>query len=589
MAELTEAEKRVIAYTLLGEAAGEGKEGMEAVMWTIMNRANSGRYPSNPALVATQKNSKGVHQYSTWNKKTLGGNSPEDRFSPNSPVFKEALAVVQRVMAGEGKDPTGGATHFYAEGSAKPSWFEAEGPAGEIKIGNHRFAARNTVADATRATDAAELLATGRIQQRPQAYAAEPEATPSSGLTTRTVTTIDASSLPGYESLRSTVPAVSVLSERNRLNSIRSNPANAQDLVGAAARQPTVNNASANKVSRGAPQDLTGPAARATPQNAAASAKTDRARTTVPANTPARPAAVQAQNKTVEQIGREADNARLSGYRDIQEMGPSSQGAKPTPQTTTVRPQSGATKTAGTVGDKSGPQPLAGTTAMPRDVRPQVTIPEAPKPKPVTRFTEPLTKEQVQKATPFNLPSGAKRLQDDPSKPRLVAEDNGFVKPIPRGAPGYQIANLAKTINRMGERYGGIREKAPTEQELAATLKDDPKKKVVVDPRKEVIKRGAPVRGAATVARPAQPTLTPTQQLLQQMRGNANYLPGQIAAIERNAGFYSPSPGTYMPTMAPGGVPRNTYGDVSPSEYAAQEERKNNQSKTSGASSWQWW
>jgi hypothetical protein len=580
VAELTEAEQRVLAYTLLGEAAGEGRGGMEAVMWTIMNRANSGRYPSNPALVATQKNSKGVHQYSTWNKKSLGGNSPETRFSPDSPKFKEALAVVQRVMAGEVKDPTKGATHFYAEGSKKPSWFEAEGPAGEVKIGNHRFAARNTVDDARRASDAAELLATGRIQQRPQAFAPEPESTPAAGLTTRTVTTIDASSLPGYESLRSTVPAVSVLSERNRLNSIRSNPANAQDLVGAAARQPTVNNASANKVSRGAPQDLTGNAARATPQNAAASAKTDRARTTVPSNTPARPAAVQAQNKTVEQIGQEADNARLSGYRDIQSMGPSSQGAKPTPQQTTVRPPSGTTKTAGTVGNKSGPQPLAGTTAMPRDVRPQVTIPQAPKP--VTKFAAPWTADQammqairgggprpMEGTGPLGnrLPKGELNLSVDTSKSTVQQK-----KPV--GKDNYK-ASMRFVSAKQGTIKGGIRDE-PLEEEVLATLErgKKPVKKQAVAP---------------VIARPAQPTLTPTQQLLQQMRGNANYLPGQIAAIERNAGFYSPSPGNYMPTMAPGGVPRNTYGDISPSEYAAQEERKNNQSKTSGASSWQWW
>lgn len=40
--------------------------------------------------------------------------------------------------------------------------------------------------------------------------------------------------------------------------------------------------------------------------------------------------AVQASGKTIAQIGQEADNARLSGYRDIAAMGPSSKGAKPT-------------------------------------------------------------------------------------------------------------------------------------------------------------------------------------------------------------------------------------------------------------------
>lgn len=142
MAELTEAQRRIVALTLLGEAAGEGEEGMAAVLWSMVNRSNSGRYPSDLAAVATQKNSKGVHQYSTWNKKSLGGNSPDTRFSTTSPEFKRALGVIDRVLSGTVKDPTGGATHFYAKGSAKPYWFEAEGPAGPVKIGNHYFAAK---------------------------------------------------------------------------------------------------------------------------------------------------------------------------------------------------------------------------------------------------------------------------------------------------------------------------------------------------------------------------------------------------------------------------------------------------------------
>lgn len=49
--------------------------------------------------------------------------------------------------------------------------------------------------------------------------------------------------------------------------------------------------------------------------------------------TSATKAAVTASGRTVAQIGQEADNARLSGYRAIQEMGPSSKGtpAKPAP------------------------------------------------------------------------------------------------------------------------------------------------------------------------------------------------------------------------------------------------------------------
>lgn len=69
--ELTQAEKEILAYTLLGEASGEGRAGMAAVMNVIKNRAESGRYSDNPAAVALQKNSRGIRQFSTWNTKAV--------------------------------------------------------------------------------------------------------------------------------------------------------------------------------------------------------------------------------------------------------------------------------------------------------------------------------------------------------------------------------------------------------------------------------------------------------------------------------------------------------------------------------------
>lgn len=41
----------------------------------------------------------------------------------------------------------------------------------------------------------------------------------------------------------------------------------------------------------------------------------------------------------------------------------------------------------------------------------------------------------------------------------------------------------------------------------------------------------------------------------------ADYNPAQLTAIEQGKKSYSPSPGLNMPTMAPGGKPRKTYGD----------------------------
>lgn len=156
--ELTQAEKEVLAYTLLGEAGGEGRAGMAAVMNVIKNRAESGRYSDNPAAVALQKNSRGIRQFSTWNTKENGGNQPISRYRKSSKEFKEALDIVEKVMAGEIPDETGRATHFVTKAlfdADKPGWWDAEAPAGEKQIGNHVFGVR--VAQQTAASAAAAL------------------------------------------------------------------------------------------------------------------------------------------------------------------------------------------------------------------------------------------------------------------------------------------------------------------------------------------------------------------------------------------------------------------------------------------------
>lgn len=145
--ELTQAEKEILAYTLLGEASGEGRAGMAAVMNVIKNRAESGRYSDNPAAVALQKNARGIRQFSTWNTKENGGNQPISRYRKSSKEFKEALDIVEKVMAGEIPDETGGATHFVTKAlfdADKPGWWDAEAPAGEKQIGNHVFGVRAT-------------------------------------------------------------------------------------------------------------------------------------------------------------------------------------------------------------------------------------------------------------------------------------------------------------------------------------------------------------------------------------------------------------------------------------------------------------
>lgn len=521
-AELTQKELNLLAYTLLGEAAGEGREGMEAVMWTIRNRAESGRYPDNPAAVATQKDSRGVHQYSAWNTKKSGGNAPKSRFSTSSPEFKEALEVAQRVMAGEVQDPTGGATHFYAEGSPKPNWFEAEGPAGEVKIGNHRFAARNTAIDAARtAAEATEAMTGGgRFNPRPVAPVV-PERRPdtsseSSGsdLTTRTVQTVEINPSTGMPYPRLTPQPSSTSSSREvvRLSQMRSQPANRQDLVGQAARVGETNAAAASKQSRN--RDQVGQAARVVTQNRASATKTARAAP------PVQPA-VQGQNKTPEQIRQEADNARVSGYRDIQEMGPSSRGAKATPQPTQ---RSGVTKTAGTVTSTGTKLPLAGETQLPRNVTPKVEVPKAPKP--VTKFVRPMTQADAVAASGFRLP----KLQTPRISTAIIPAPEP-AKRLPVGKPlalkDFSTTPQGPSRGRGGKRGGtktSIQPKEPTMEEVIAVSL--PRRRPATPVRQQVA--GPLVLANGQIIRGAQPQAQSVAAMIAQQVRSPGYTSTQF-------------------------------------------------------------
>lgn len=147
---MTDEEIRTLAWTLLGEAGGEGAEGMEAVAHVIRNRALSGRYPSNPAAVALQHNGSGYYQFSTWNAQDKGGNLPRSQYAPGTNHFAIAQGIVERIFsATPGRDPTQGATHYYAHSTMdEPYWWSSEAPKGGKKIGNHTYAAKYDYKDA---------------------------------------------------------------------------------------------------------------------------------------------------------------------------------------------------------------------------------------------------------------------------------------------------------------------------------------------------------------------------------------------------------------------------------------------------------
>jgi spore germination cell wall hydrolase CwlJ-like protein len=136
--------------TMLGEAGGEGAEGMAAVAHVLVNRSRDPRWPSKISNVALQPK-----QFSAWNT-GAGGNNPQ-KYSPDSDAYRRAGAVWDAVASGHHVDPTGGATHYYspsgmkalvADGSQSntvPAWLEQEASrsGGKIQIGGHVFVGKS--------------------------------------------------------------------------------------------------------------------------------------------------------------------------------------------------------------------------------------------------------------------------------------------------------------------------------------------------------------------------------------------------------------------------------------------------------------
>lgn len=129
---VTPSDRDYAIRTMIGEAANQGDEGLAAVAHVIMNRVRGG-YGGNPREVVLARG-----QFEPWatRRGELMGYAPED------PAYQRAAAVFDKVIGGESKDPTGGATHFLNEdivrqrrGGTLPRWASGD----STKIGDHTF------------------------------------------------------------------------------------------------------------------------------------------------------------------------------------------------------------------------------------------------------------------------------------------------------------------------------------------------------------------------------------------------------------------------------------------------------------------
>lgn len=141
-----------LTLTMLGEAAGEGADGLQAVAHVALNRFNKGGYGNSIYSV--------VHapmQFSAWNAKGNGGNEGVNT-SSKSAEYRRARAIAEQVLNGQLQDNTGGAfNYFNPKGMTgkngtrvgEPNWKSQMSYTGSV--GNHEFYSPYSAAGAAEA------------------------------------------------------------------------------------------------------------------------------------------------------------------------------------------------------------------------------------------------------------------------------------------------------------------------------------------------------------------------------------------------------------------------------------------------------
>lgn len=120
----------ILAWTMLGEAGGEGTQGMADVGHVVLNRLNTGRYGSSLTDVALAPK-----QFSTWNS-GAGGNDPKGKYPKDSREFQRARQLAAQVVAGEIPGPPGRPLDYHTP-SVSPYWADSKSRNGSYTRNGH--------------------------------------------------------------------------------------------------------------------------------------------------------------------------------------------------------------------------------------------------------------------------------------------------------------------------------------------------------------------------------------------------------------------------------------------------------------------
>jgi len=122
-------ERDCLALALYWEARGEGRQGMVAVGWVILNRVHSRDFPGTPCGVVRQGGERPPCQFSFW----CDGKSDRPR---NGRSWNLAQIISAELLLQPPPDPTGGSLYFHTTG-VRPSWMRTQ--TRTVQIGSHVF------------------------------------------------------------------------------------------------------------------------------------------------------------------------------------------------------------------------------------------------------------------------------------------------------------------------------------------------------------------------------------------------------------------------------------------------------------------
>ena len=119
-----------LAQNLYHEARSEGREGMIAVGWVVLNRVESSLYPDSVCGVIYDGGERPPCEFNWW----CDGRSDK----PTEPgVWRLAEILADQLLSDPPSDPTNGALWFHNDSIEAPGWLRAREQA--LHLGSHYF------------------------------------------------------------------------------------------------------------------------------------------------------------------------------------------------------------------------------------------------------------------------------------------------------------------------------------------------------------------------------------------------------------------------------------------------------------------